>query len=331
MAVALRRDDASILFRYRELTGLGTITAAPARGTSRPQARWSISSGLECARLAEILETFPLRGRKRFEFAPWSQAVRIQERSYPASADLSPFADCFRLARRYVAPHEEESYPVADEPGLLWYLGGFFTGEGSFRLSRREARVCVKLRHDDRPLLRSFAELTGVGRVYDVAPCGVWNPSSVWVIFARGDLPEVIEILSAARLLGRKRREFHVWRVGAEEFIAAHRDGRPRDFSVIDAAMNGLSEIRTYRDFSLPPAEDREGEQREAFVDVLQTFGRLADGPLTCTHYMKLRRQHSHWPNYVTLGRTFGSWPAALAAAGLGKRAHPRSRRAACV
>jgi hypothetical protein len=65
------------------------------------------------------------------------------------------------------------------------YLGGFFSGEGSFGLSGLQPRAVVKLRRDDRAILELFAERFGVGSVRDHAPYRHDNPCVTWLICAK--------------------------------------------------------------------------------------------------------------------------------------------------
>ena len=314
--VTLRRDDAPLLAKYRSLTGLGTIVPRPACRNSRPQALWSIGSGLECLRLADLLEAFPLLGRKRSDAIVWITAVRAKEARL---ADLGQLACELRAARRYAEP--EDAALTIDLPEHAWraYFGGFVTGEGSLHLSPRTARVVTKLRRDDRPLLLGFAARTGLGRVYDVAPCGNAKPASAWSIYRQSDIPGTIDLLATATLHGRKRREFEAWRHGAEEFIAARREGRRRDAKTIARATEALRCTRLYRDVPIRRRDDA-CDQRAAFTGALRTFARTSGHPLTCTRYTEARRSHPHWPNRNTVVRAFGSWQAALEAAGVAGR-----------
>jgi hypothetical protein len=75
MSLNQRADDADLLCDIVRVTGLGRLYAVPARRTSRPQVVWSVASKLECRELARLLQRYPLRGRKRREFALWSAAV----------------------------------------------------------------------------------------------------------------------------------------------------------------------------------------------------------------------------------------------------------------
>jgi hypothetical protein len=98
------------------------------------------------------------------------------------------------------------------------YLGGFFSGEGSFGLSGLQPRAVVKLRRDDRAILELFAERFGVGSVRDHAPYRHDNPCVTWLICATDEMGAAVRLFEAAELRGRKRREFEVWREAAQEW-----------------------------------------------------------------------------------------------------------------
>ena len=218
------------------------------------------------------------------------------------------------------------SHPRVDQPGLLWYFGGLFTGEGSFQLTPRTARAIVKLRRDDRPLLLALAEIVGLGRVYDLAACGTANPSSSWMVLSQPELPEICEVLAEARLRGRKLREFNVWRAGVDEFTRARLEGRPRDRQLIELATEGLRNVRRYVHRPFTPTSDGADAQQAVFLELMRTWAAATEGELTCTKYMVTRKANPHWPNRDTIVRAFGSWTAALDAAGLAGRASPRAR-----
>ena len=331
MTLNQRADDADMLVDIVRVTGLGRLHAVPARRTSRPQVVWSVTSKLECRELSRLLRRFPLRGRKRCEFAVWAAAVdRWSESLYgsnrAADGVLRSSAAELRLLRRYVdrGPSlvADERDPEPLSAGLSAFLGGFFTGEGSFSL-RGKAATSVHLRADDADLLRIFRDAFGVGRLSVSRPPGV-NPSVFWRVCRRADLPHAIAMLDAAVLRGRKRREFEAWRLGAAEYAR----GRDRDPEVIAAAAQSLAQARAYveRAVVLPTY----GSATEAYIDVLRAFAdELPDGKLTCTAYGHARERHPEWPTRNTLALAFGSWEQALAAAGLGARASAwRSARA---
>jgi hypothetical protein len=109
-----------------------------------------------------LLRRHQLRGRKLREFEVWAAAVdRWSEPLYGASPAVN---ECLRSAaaelrrlRRYVDPPGDPTTartrpPEAADVGLLGFLGGFFSGEGSFSL-RGRASAIVHLRADDAGLL----------------------------------------------------------------------------------------------------------------------------------------------------------------------------------
>jgi hypothetical protein len=275
-----------------------------------------------------LLQRYPLRGRKRREFAVWSAAVDRWSESLHGSSRLvdglmSSAAAELRALRRYVDPGlpgaPEDRVPGPPSDGLSAFLGGFFTGEGSFSL-RGRAVAGIHLRADDADLVRTFRDAFAVGRVSMSTPLGV-SPSVRWTVCRRAELPQAIAILDAALLRGRKRREFAAWRIGAAEYAR----GRDRDKAVIAAAADSLARARAYTERPVElPARD---PPTQAYIDVLRAFAdEVPDGRLTCTAYTLARASHPEWPTRNTLAVAFGTWEQALGAAGLGARASPWRR-----
>jgi hypothetical protein len=327
MTLTQRADDADMLMDIVRVTGLGRLHQRPARRTSHPQVCWSVKSKLECRHLVGLLERYPLRGRKRREFATWAAAVREwTESPYGASGAeshprLGAYATELRDLRRYVDSREDPRRSQWRLGGLLAFLGGFFTGEGSFGLDGK-AVACIHLRADDAELLRTFQQCFGVGRVGLLTPSNA-NPSVRWTICRCAELPRAIALLDAASLRGRKRREFQAWRVGAAEYAR----GRSRSNEIVAEARAALHEARSYvePDVALPEAVSGQ----TAYIAVLRDFADEADGELTATVYAHARQRHPEWPTRNTIAAAFGGWAAALDAAGLGSRASGRARSGA--
>ncbi len=227
-----------------------------------------MQSKLECRRLVDLLEGYPLRGRKRREFAIWASAVvKWTESLYGAGGAavhraLRAHAARLRELRRYVDRSDGQTASSSGADGLTAFFGGFFTGEGSFSLDGR-AVACIHLRADDADLLRTFEERFDLGRVSISTPAGL-NPSVKWTVGRRAELPRAIALLDAAVLRGRKRREFDAWRIGAAEYAR----GRDRDNAVVAAASAALQEARSYveRDIDLPIGANGQ----DAYLAVLQ-------------------------------------------------------------
>ena len=324
MSLSARDDDMALLTDLSRRTGLGFLRHVPARATSNPQVRWDIVSHPECLRLAAILAEFPLRGRKRREVTVWSHALHdLVDEPRPAAL---PFAAAeLRTLRRYVDARTRVREPLAIPPDALPpYLGGFFTGEGHLSISRRRCRTFVKVREDDRGLLEALAAETGLGSVYVTAAYRSSRPAAVWVIHRRDQLARAVRLLESAGLRGRKLREFQVWRDAALD------DGKPasrRSHELIDRAATRLAAARTYRGPSVAVLEaPRQEQQRHAFVDVLKQTALITNGALTARTYATARRRNTEWPTRNTIASAFGSWAAALEAAGLRDRCSARAR-----
>jgi hypothetical protein len=330
MSLKLRDDDAELLVSLSRLTGLGRLSSVPARATSNPQVVWQIVSHAECMRLAELLREFPLHGRKRREAATWSEAVRALA-DHPRPEYLPYARKQLQGLRRYVDPgRRNPEAVVVPASAVAPYLGGFFTGEGHLLLSRKDCRVAVRVREDDRPLLEALAAITGLGSIYLSRAYGSSQPSAAWVIRRRDQLKPAVEVLDHAGLRGRKLREYEVWREAALEF------GKPaprRSKRLVEQAATKLAETRAYRGANCSLVHtDRHEEQRRALVEVLRESARASDGLLTAATYARGRASNPRWPTRNTIASTFGSWAAALTAAGLSHRCSGRARwGAACL
>jgi hypothetical protein len=222
-----------------------------------------------------------------------------------------------RPTRPVARPHGPTA-PDVSAVGLVSFLGGFFTGEGSFSLDGR-AVACIHVRADDAPLLRMFHERFRLGRIGHSTPQNA-NPSVRWNVCRQAELPHVIALLDAACLRGRKRREFEAWRIGATEYAR----GPERDERVVESAASALREARTYveREFELPSLTSG----RMAYVDVLKAFADESSSvELTATAYEAARSRHPEWPTRSTIAIAFGGWAQALEAAGLESRVSDRA------
>lgn len=74
----LRDDDLPLLEWLVATTNIGTIyrRSRPGRGI-RPQAEWCVFNNTDLAGLVRLLTRYPLRGKKRQDFAIWQQAVSV--------------------------------------------------------------------------------------------------------------------------------------------------------------------------------------------------------------------------------------------------------------
>jgi hypothetical protein len=123
-SLAVRDDDMDLVRFLADTTRVGRVVPVPARGRSRPQAAWRVAAKSDCVRLTEILDQFPLRGRKSADYAIWRSALgwwidgdpsaRRPNRDWRVMAYLS---ERLREVKQYGA-----SAPVdysRDPPGLI--------------------------------------------------------------------------------------------------------------------------------------------------------------------------------------------------------------------
>jgi hypothetical protein len=325
MQVALRDDDAPLLESFAHSLGIGRLCWKPARAGSRPQTAWQVSTKLECSVLAAILEEHRFRGRRRHQLAVWTQAVRLWsaqryatgERRWRRLADLS---SQIRSLRRYRPPTHGDCDVVSDsQEALANYFSGLFSGEGCFLFPKqRGARIAVKLRRDDRPLLEGLAGVFGIGTVYDAPAQPPSAPAAIWVVFSRRDLLDALTLFDSAPLWGRKSSQYLAWRPGAREIVRAWHEGRHVDPEVLDLARTGL---RATNQYVAGPArrqpEPSKAIARAAYLSILKRWAEVYGPPFTCTRYEQARRDHPGWPKRETLSRLFGSWREGIVAAGL--------------
>jgi hypothetical protein len=330
-SVYVREDDRDVLIAYRTQLGLGHLTPVAARNGSRPQVCWRIGSKLECDLLVELLDKHPLRARKRAEYEIWRQAVRTwaaQAYGFGCSGRgrLADLAAHLKAARAYRNPAPDSPLPDLSDSHAPHYFAGFFSGEGSFGLGRRNARFVIKLRRDDRPLLQAFRASFGIGTVCDVAVPEPWSPAAIWHVTGARDVLRGIVLFEAAGLLGRKERQYRAWRPGALAIALAVIKGAPVDAGVVSAAREALTRVSEYCPPSTPlDVNDGAVAARRAYREVLRRWASSAPGVLSCTAYAATRHElHPEWPQRETLAREFGSWFDALRFAGLEERAARR-------
>jgi len=71
----LRADDYKILEKCRDYIGAGKLKEDRDRGRSRPCIAWVIQSRSDCWILAEYLDKYSLRAKKRLEYKVWREAL----------------------------------------------------------------------------------------------------------------------------------------------------------------------------------------------------------------------------------------------------------------
>jgi hypothetical protein len=77
-ALELRDDDQAILEEIAHRTGIGRTYRRAKRDNAQSQASWQVFTMRDVARLVELLDTYPLRAKKRRDYEIWKEAVRAQ-------------------------------------------------------------------------------------------------------------------------------------------------------------------------------------------------------------------------------------------------------------
>jgi hypothetical protein len=164
MTLAVRDDDIDVLFAFASFTGLGVVRRNDLRGN--PQSAWAVYRKDEVVRLVGLLDQYPLRSRKRHDFAVWRNAVDAWVGTDPTRVDrMRELRRAIREARTYRPPNETSTTARLESSGLYDWLGGFIAGDGSFGIQAGTVRLTLRLRADDAPVLHGIASATSAGRV----------------------------------------------------------------------------------------------------------------------------------------------------------------------
>jgi hypothetical protein len=324
MSLRVRDDDTALLEWLQATTGLGVLYAVPARATSNPQVQWLVRTRSDCDALVQILDRFELRGRKAREFEIWKRAVALWNSEVPDRALVAEHLRRGLIAsRRFAAPRDGVVEPPTSADALSGYLHGFLCAEGSLSLDRSHTGLTVHLRQDDRPLLEMFMHRLGVGYVSDHPAYGSSRPSSAWRVARLDDVARLASRLDPGRMRGRKAAELEVWLRAIAERRRARAAGRRPQLDALIAAFRAAREYQPGDPLRKSPPRDVVA--RENTLQTLRRWAEHEPGALSGGRYAGAREPG--WPHRNTIARQFGSWDAALRAAGLADRlARPKPR-----
>jgi hypothetical protein len=140
MRLTARDDDSVLLHELASTTRLGTVISVPNTSGSHKQVAWRVEAKADCLRLVEILDQYPLRGRKSLDYAIWRTALRWWVNGDPTRRESGRDWSAMiylkeRLQEAKLFSQAERRRTLNDFQGGLWadwpgYIAGFFTAEG---------------------------------------------------------------------------------------------------------------------------------------------------------------------------------------------------------
>ncbi len=258
MTLCVRDDDRALVANLAKATRTGSVTFQAAHATSKPQVIWQVCAKSDCARLIEILDTYPLRGRKSYDYAIWRAAVRFwvgdDPTRYEKNRDWEPMRYLklqLSAARRFDptrGPYEiREQHPPAKSDWNA-YIAGLITADGSLTLVRNGRGyvpvVHITLRADDRTLLETICRRVRAGTIYD-QNLRRGSPTASWMVRDGSGLLRITKMLDTQRPRGRKQAEYAIWR----RAVRAYASGLPRTEvrGRLGAFRRELAEVRLYK------------------------------------------------------------------------------------
>jgi LAGLIDADG DNA endonuclease family protein len=316
-SLAMRADDTPLLCEVTEMAGCGALEPVEARGASRPQMAWRVRSITDCLELARVLDAAPLLAKKAGDFAIWRRALEVWADG-PRAGRWTTMKSLARDLRRHREMSTSSYRPPVDitRPHLDGFLSGFATAEGHFgATSDGHPYFTINLRADDLSILADLRRMLDVGRV--VLADGDPNVMASLRVARRPDLVRLLEQFSRVPPRGHKAAAYDVWRelVRTIDTRAPRIERKP--------LVKRLRATRSYEPPASAPTRDRAEERRRRCVSALQGWASNEQGLLTVAAYERFREATSdlQLPTRNTVARIFGSWRAAMIAAGLPTRA----------
>jgi hypothetical protein len=228
MSLSARDDDGALLEGLARSTALGRITRKRAPADLNPQVIWSVRAKADCVRLIELLDAYPLRGRKSVDYAIWRTAVSWWVGDDPTvTVRGRDWAPMIYLKERLTERHPYGAAAPVDItdtiPGLEgdWadFISGFFTAEGSFLMSKNGPQsflpgAQISVRADDVALLREVKDRLQAGRLYITkrsAPASQ-TPTAMWQVRDRDGRDRLVRLFDEHPPRGRRVRQYEIWR-----------------------------------------------------------------------------------------------------------------------
>lgn len=332
-SLKMRDDNLGLLGEMQETVGCGYLYRAPARAGSRPQLAWCIQSVRDCRQLERFLAGAPLLSKKRGDLDLWRAALDRWTNAPLRSNRWTRMACVAGQLRQYRASENVVAQPaIGISPAYLdTFLAGFASAEAHFGATPSgHPRFIINLRRDDAAVLSLLRDHTGLGRLYSVAPRASSAAATSWRVMSVAETKLLAALLDKHPPVGKASEVYRAWRAVVNAAGPPHRVNGGSQTHVRREFARRLVQARAYR----PTADavsnpDPAAERTRHAVAALKAWSEVTSIPYTATRFEEWRRSRpERQPNRDTVARAFGSWRAALEAAGvLTEHARaPRSR-----
>lgn len=111
--ITLREDDSDIILLIREMLGFGYIVHYKHSNASKPSTTFETSRHADSMRLVELFDKYPLRAKKKRDYAIWREFVLERNNPHPDINKLIALSDEIVKVRKYVEPSQETKDAIA--------------------------------------------------------------------------------------------------------------------------------------------------------------------------------------------------------------------------
>jgi hypothetical protein len=271
--------------------------------------------------VGNVLGDVPLLGKKSREFEIWQEAVEVWVACGGADPALADLGAALRELRR---DHRPVPCRVSiSDAYLAAFLAGFASAEAHFGASDGSPSFVINLRTDDGPLLELFQTRFALGHLADVKPAGRSLAALSWRVGRLADMRRLVELFDRYPPRGRAAGVYAAWR----ELVQLE----PRTGGARRALAAEVRRSRSFQpelgEFTTPVHRER---SQARCLEALHGWASTFEGSGTVGEYVEWRRTVAPAaPSRNTVAAAFGSWRAALVAAGLScDRAQPPDRHA---
>jgi len=276
----------------------------------------------DCRRLERFMASALLLSKKSGDFDLWRLALDLWTDTSLSGARWARIALVADQLRRYRAPENAVACSAggASPAYLDAFLAGFASAEAHFGASAAgHPRFVINLRQDDAAVLSLLHDHTGLGRLSSIPPRASSCAATSWRVTSIDETRRLVALFDEQPPVGKALKTYSAWR---DVVMAAgrHRHGpRHARAQLRRELARRLVEARAYRPTADVVARpDTAAKRRRRAVAALKDWSQATSGPYTATRYEEWRRPESaHRPQRETVARAFGSWRAALEAAGV--------------